>query len=98
MKIQKIDKRMVGSPDFKYRVSFLLGRNIGVFLDIRQWCKTQFGESIEYELWRLNTYKKYQNEQWSWMLNQHKFPYTSYIFLTSDKELQWFYLHFGDIK
>jgi len=86
MKIKKLDRRMKGFGDFKYKITYRKKTERTKFIDARNWCWTQWDSSSEYELWDTSV-----NQHWSWVIDE----WETKILLASDKEAQWFTLKWG---
>ena len=86
MRHNKLDRRYKGHGQFKYTVSFWLSKEYPKFCEIRNWCWQQWGSSAEVDIWIKNP--ALQSPNWCWV----KDDYRVRIYLTSDKEYQWFLL------
>jgi hypothetical protein len=86
MRHNKLDRRYKGYGQFKYTVSFWLSKEYPKFCEIRNWCWTQWGPSSEVDIWERNP--ALQSPNWCWVKDDYKVR----IYLTSDKEYQWFLL------
>lgn len=92
MKLKKLDARNKGYGQFVYMVSFHCLRDKQKFCEVRNWCWQQWGTSCELDLYSAVTNK---SESWSWLVDEYRMN----IYLTTDKEYQWFLLRwYGENK
>ena len=61
------------------------------FIEIRNWCWATWGPSCEYEFWHPNPPNHLGNPSWCWITDEWRLR----IYLTGDKEVQWFHLKWG---
>ncbi len=86
MKLKKLDRRMNGHGDFKYKITYRKGSERLKFIEVRNWCWSQWGPSSEYEFW-----DEQVNQSWAWIVDE----WETKILLATDKEAQWFTLKWG---
>lgn len=92
MKVKKVDKRFKGNGSFKFYVDSPKYGDKN-FFQVREWCWTTFGPSKEIEMWqddvsRARITNNSHNEKWAWQAD----PWTTRIYLKTDKEADWFTL------
>lgn len=86
MKLKKLDRRMNGYGDFKYKITYRKRTERLKFIEARNWCWEQWGPSSEYEFWDQSV-----NPAWCWIVDE----WETKILLASDKEGQWYTLKWG---
>jgi hypothetical protein len=86
MKLEKLDRRMKGHGDFKYKIAYRHMAERLKFIEARNWCWEQWGPSSEYVFWDATI-----NPSWCWEINE----WETKILLASDKEVQWYILKWG---
>lgn len=104
-KVTKLNRKYTGYEHFQYIVTVERPKN-NRFLDfqeikqewfeLREWCWTTWGPSKEIEDWLKATMidpttHVSQNTHWCWQNDK----YATRIYLTSDKELNWFTLRWS---
>lgn len=102
LKIKKTDARYAGNKVFDYVVDVKSDSRglpslyrLEHFHEVREWCWTTWGPSIEREHYLEMLRLKYQgkmNEHWSW----HSEHGDTKIYLRTEKELTWFRLKWAE--
>lgn len=83
MKLIRLDKRYAGHDYFTHCVNFTRHEKLK-FVEVREWCWTNFGASCELEHYHLYTEPKV----WAWEVSQ----YNTRIYLKTDREINWYTL------
>jgi hypothetical protein len=86
MIFEKIDGRMNGYREFKYRIVLRRPYENAKFIEVRNWCWSQWGSSCEYEFWNTEV-----NQYWCWINDSRELK----ILLRSEKDNQWTMLKWG---
>lgn len=84
---------MNGYGYFVYAVNFPYHKDVDQFSKARQWCWEQWGPSVELDVWQ--RFPEFKNEHWAWERGEFNKSYRCRIFLTSEKEAQWFLLRWA---
>lgn len=90
--VKKTDKRMLGNMYFKYYIDFNSASNHIDFVTARRWCVSQFGDSVEYDIWVEN--KILRNEKWCWDRTIKHKTFRCRIMFSDQEAASWYILNF----
>lgn len=92
MKLTKIDKRMIGAEYFTHAVIFDKNKT-SLFVEARRWCVSQWGDSLEYDIWR--EFRSLRNLNWCWERTEGARYYRCRIMFKDEQLASWFLVKFG---
>lgn len=85
---------MNGYGNFLYVVDFSFGAGVlPLFVETRRWCREQFGDSVELDVWE--QYPNLRNLKWAWERGTFNKMYRCRIFFATEKEAEWFTLRWS---
>lgn len=84
MKFKKLDRRMRGFGDFLYVADFPNHNESQQFAQARAWCASQWGASVELDIWY--DYDGLKNPLWCWERGEYNTKYRCRIYIVTEED------------